>query len=590
MSTIVQKTEIEDKFQISPNSKFDILPHRGITLLENTAVSTQYAKVFEKMSGSNSATLTYQLGERLFLDRGVFLEVDVPLVLTPTTPFATAPVAADYHILAGGFRDIAFRQYGILSCLDQLSVQFNNNPVTTLTNIQRCMEMTPEYGNGLMINKHFPASQPDRFVSYDMYSSDGSAQLETLNEDGDNIRMYIPAVSEENVFTGGYSNSYNSRRPAFKFAGGTTTALKVQVKCWMYIPFSFFATSDAETSLYGINTLTITPTFVNDFVKRLFVTKGVFWSSIDFDSGNQAKHQITMRIKTYLAPDYIQKEMIDRNGLPKPYRLGHNRIYPLPPKTLSSVTSLSKGNIAISDQVTVGSIPKHVYIGIHPTSVTGATNTPNFKGRINSIQCTIGNETTVIGPSSLLLFNLCKGNGLEKDYESAMLTNGFVVKLDVSKDLSVGGSLIGANIPTTMQFTVNFDSLEKADRVYELRLICTFPGQLVYDNREFKVLTSLVLSNAPYDISNQAAALYAELSPKIMTIGAGVFGDIWTGVKKGASAGVKWLRDNPDKVAALIGKGVRALAGGNVPYQQNMAGGSSTLLLGAGSMGQNPFK
>jgi hypothetical protein len=544
------------------------------------------------MNGSTSATLTYQLGERLFLDRGVFLEVDVPVVLTKqgATVFPTIPSAADYHTLSNGFRDIAFRQFGILSCLDQLSVQFNNNPVTTLTNIQRYLEMTPEYGNGVQINKHFPCSQPDRFISYDGYSSVGANAIETLDEDGEKIHMYIPAVSEENVFTGGYSNNYNSRKPVFKFVSATTNTLSLQVKTWMFIPFSFFATSDAETSLYGINTLTVQPSFVNDFVKRLFVTRGAAWGSVDFDMVNQTKHKITMRLKTYLAPDYIQKAMIDRNGLPKPYRLGHNRIYPLPPKTLSTVAALSKNNEAISDQVTVGSIPKHVYVGIHPVIAPGAMTVANFKGRINSIQCTIGNETTVIGPSSLLLYNLCKGNGLEKDYESAMFTNGFVVKLDVSKDLSVGGSLIGANIPTTMQFTLNYDSLDTGARSYELRIICTFPGQLVYDNREFKLLTSLVLSNAPYDISNQAAALYSQLSPKIMTIGAGVFGDIWTGIKKGASAGVKWLRDNPDKVAALIGKGVRALAGGNVPYHQNMAGGSSTLLLGAGNVNQNPFK
>jgi hypothetical protein len=32
MSTIIQKTEIEDQFQIAPNAKFNVLPHKGITL------------------------------------------------------------------------------------------------------------------------------------------------------------------------------------------------------------------------------------------------------------------------------------------------------------------------------------------------------------------------------------------------------------------------------------------------------------------------------------------------------------------------------------------------------------------------------
>ena len=86
--------------------------------------------------------------------------------------------------------------------------------------------------------------------------------------------------------------------------------------------------------------------------------------------------------------------------------------------------------------------------------------------------------------------------------------------------------------------------------------------------------------------------MYGELSPKIMTIGAGVFGDIWNGIKKGANAGIKWVKNNPDKVAEYLGKGIRALASGNVPYQQNMIGGQETLLLGAGagSVNRNPFK
>jgi hypothetical protein len=179
---------------------------------------------------------------------------------------------------------------------------------------------------------------------------------------------------------------------------------------------------------------------------------------------------------------------------------------------------------------------------------------------------------------------------LEKDYESSMFTNGFVVKLDVAKDLSVGGHLIGANIPTTIQFTVNYDNLENAARIYELRIATSFPSQLVYDNREFKLMTSLILSNAPYDITNQAAALYSQLSPRVVTIGAGVFGDIWNGIKKAGRQAITWVKNNPDQVASMIGKGVRAVVGGNVPYQQNMIGGSNTLLLGAGNMNQNPFK
>jgi hypothetical protein len=295
-----------------------------------------------------------------------------------------------------------------------------------------------------------------------------------------------------------------------------------------------------------------------------------------------------MHLKTYKAPDYVQNAMMDKNGLPKPYRIGYNKLIMHAPKTITS-GALSKGKTSFL--IKCNSVAYlSLFISVFTRLQIGAVLAPDFKGRINSIEATIGNATTIIGKSALVIYNLCKGNGLEKDYESSMFTNGFVVKLDVAKDLSVGGHLIGANIPTTMQFTVHFDNLENAARIYELRIATSFPSQLVYDNREFKLMTSLILSNAPYDITNQAAALYSQLSPRVVTIGAGVFGDIWNGIKKAGRQAITWVKNNPDQVAAMIGKGVRAVVGGNVPYQQNMIGGSNTLLLGAGNMNQNPFK
>jgi hypothetical protein len=77
----------------------------------------------------------------------------------------------------GQFKDVAFRRHGILSCLDQLTVQFNQGQVTTMTNIHRAFEMTPEYYNGVAVDKHFPASLPDRFTNYNQYASSGAILL-----------------------------------------------------------------------------------------------------------------------------------------------------------------------------------------------------------------------------------------------------------------------------------------------------------------------------------------------------------------------------------------------------------------------------
>jgi hypothetical protein len=99
--------------------------------------------------------LTYQVGETLFLDRGVFLEVDVPVTLTPTTAFSTVPIDTTYLADAGSFKEIAFRQYGILSCVDQLTVNFNSATVAAVNNLQRSFEMTSEYYNGALVDKFF---------------------------------------------------------------------------------------------------------------------------------------------------------------------------------------------------------------------------------------------------------------------------------------------------------------------------------------------------------------------------------------------------------------------------------------------------
>jgi hypothetical protein len=101
------------------------------------------------MNGASSVTLDYQVGERLFLDRGVFLEVDVPVVLTDTTPRATAPTRKITY-LKRVFQGYRLPPAWSLSCLDQLNVQFNSGVVTALSNVYKAFEMTSEYYNGLL--------------------------------------------------------------------------------------------------------------------------------------------------------------------------------------------------------------------------------------------------------------------------------------------------------------------------------------------------------------------------------------------------------------------------------------------------------
>lgn len=254
---------------------------------------------------------------------------------------------------------------------------------------------------------------------------------------------------------------------------------------------------------------------------------------------------------------------------------------------------MPSGGVATTGQISVGVVPKSVYLSIHAVKDQAAPwKTPNFKGRIKQIVAQVGSGEVTIGPSALRIFDLCRSNGLAKDYESAMFTNGAVVRLDLSKDLSIGSTLIGANMPLTLSFSLMFDDLTPTASAtqYELRCMLAFAGQVQYKDRAFTPIRSLVLSSVSFSVENQAAALYGESTPEIMTIGAGFFGDIWSGIKNIAKKGFNWVKENPEEALGLVRKGIKLATGaGHVPYVQTyggahttVIGGSDTMILGAG--------
>jgi hypothetical protein len=151
-------------------------------------------------------------------------------------------------------------------------------------------------------------------------------------------------------------------------------------RSWLSVICTFhshsFATADAET-FYGINQLTIQPTFVDNFVKRLLLQKvlpGVVLISI-LATKTPTNYYAFEDLQS---PDYVQNAMMDKNGLPKPYRIGYKSLLCMLLKQ-SQVGALSKGCTITSDQMQFGSLPKFVYLSVHPITDTGAVLAPDFK-------------------------------------------------------------------------------------------------------------------------------------------------------------------------------------------------------------------
>jgi hypothetical protein len=320
-----------------------------------------------------------------------------------------------------------------------------------------------------------------------------------------------------------------------------------------------------------------------------------FWESIEFDNTKSDKHVSKLILKQYTAPSYVRKAMIDSvTGSVKPYRLGFSQCKVLSPANpiKSDVTALSTDNVINSGQLSLGVVPKCIYIALKSLGPVGSDVTKpyrnsNFFGRIKKLNVSLNNTETVIShsDSALALYYMAKANNLNLSKETALLTNGYVLKLDLTKDLALSGNIIGSNTPCTLSLDITFDNLANFETKYELRLVIVNESQVVYADREFKVSEKLVLSSTPFDISSQASIWYSENTVSLQMIGGGILGDAWSQIKKLASKGWNYVKENPQDVLANIMKYGKLLAaghpsnntvGGNIP-SINMIAGNKTL-------------
>jgi hypothetical protein len=590
---VSQKTEITETFQFHPNPKFNILPSSGVTQLPNSAVSVSYPRVSHATNGGTNMSFQRVIGEKLFLDRGVVIETAIPVKLTKTgTAWGTAPSATNYVGTATNFlRDVAFRQHALMSVIENMELKFNEGTVANISNVWKAVEETCDYWKESSIDEFCLASIPDRHSKYSNYKSDVNV-INTVDSENKKIMLEKSVISDEDIFLGGRSDRYNTRKVVFEYKSATTTTLTLICHIWTFIPFTTFGLPTSPFSIYGVNNFQFDCNLVANYVKHLFVIRdSAVWDKVEFDEAYASLNKSAIQLITYRAPSYVENAMIDPvSGTPKPWRIGYTDMNFQP---VSAITPSPQTPDSVdTPQITLGVIPKSIYLSIHAVrDTTKPWLTPNFKARINSIVATIGSAETTIGPSAITIFNLAKSNGLGRDYEAAMFTNGAVIKLDVSKDLSMGGSIVGSNTPVTMHFKIGYTTLDDTHVNYEVRVLTAFAAQLTYRDREFRVVRSLVLSSTAFDIQNQAEEYYKNTIPHAMTIGAGFFGDVWSGVKKLASKGFNWIKEHPDEALGLVRKGIKLATGaGNVPYTQNIIGGSDTLLLGAGKTQQNVFK
>jgi hypothetical protein len=138
--------------------------------------------------------------------------MNIPLTITRAANAVGVTNANYIETFFNSFADLAFRQYPFIQCLSNVEVSLNDTPISMISDMADCFEAVSEYYDENEIDEQFQASQPDRFYSYSHYVDQPQSIL-TKDLNGNTTRYLISSLSNENVFTGGYSNRYNSRRP-----------------------------------------------------------------------------------------------------------------------------------------------------------------------------------------------------------------------------------------------------------------------------------------------------------------------------------------------------------------------------------------
>ena len=593
------KTEILEDYALSPNPAFDKINNETVTLLENCPVSKTFKSSSYRVGGGNNMSFSLLATKTNFIDTGFELKLTVPVEIelanVPSGPGIDAYEACNY------FKDVAISEYGLISVMDILQLKLNGQVVTAVNDVYKRMLGTGQYYDADEMLKKLPYSMPDVYSDFSHYGS--QTPIKTVGLGGARTVFEPSQYYPLNIFTASVSSEYNSRRPYIELISDTMTPgqtiFKGKIVLTSYVPFSIFNLPSSDAfSLYGVNELFISINLRENWVRHLFCLKDrSIVSDVRLDDVNSGSCNAELLLNELSAPSYI-RDSITKNDNVLPYRFNYTDIQTTPVDTKyiqgGSVQEFNSG------QISVGSIPTRMYVFARGLKNKGdPLLASNYYGRIESIDVTIGTSTTSITDPSQI-YSIAVANGCNRLRDAALYTNGYVLCLDLTKDLGIGtNAVIGSNKSTTIQIKMKVRDLCGESNVsyeYEANFLLVFNNQLVYRDTKFNVQNSIVLYTHEAEIDSITHELYDKhkFTRNKMIIGGSFWGTVFKGLK---NAG-KYIISNPGKVANFIGNAAKTLSGGQAT---NIIGGSlqvrgsdSSVVratrMGGGKAAQNIFK
>ena len=212
-------------------------------------------------------------------------------------------------------------------------------------------------------------------------------------------------------------------------------------------------------------------------------------------------------------------------------------------------------------------LPKRLWISVVPdldqpmtgTSLIGVTDVdekltfrPRTFARIDRCTLTIGSHSCLVGSDKEFLYQISARNGLTKKQEEAMYLSGHPLIIDLRKDCSLGGEIIGASQHTNIGIDLDFTNLcNDAGKTMKFKLfvIGEFDAVLQHNNANF----SLNYTNIASSLTNTSIQDIASLSSNYM-IQSGIYlgGSLWGKIK----SGFNWVVDRAPAIYRGVKNGI----------------------------------
>lgn len=343
-----------------------------------------------------------------------------------------------------------------------------------------------------------------------------------------------------------------SSEPYLTVLSNTNTAAQVRVRVTEFMPVSLFLAYGLSRGLTYLNNLSFTFTFGD--LRRI-------WSHAA--NGNTISTISATISQGSTAPPTASMTWLQDNSLPNIDVVKYPRLYDYNDlrQWNTAVGTLASGasTVVNVNTVTVGSIPKYIYLFAKQRLADETYLTSDVNCRINSCTFFLNGQPMMTEAQSVDLYQISVKNGNKQTWPQWYKYQGSVLCFAVGSDLQLidPSDYPGKNKQTTLSAQVSITNPSAESRVYDLQMIAVIPSlcaisaeggtQLISGFDPSFVKATEMLPNAKqFELMNEPAM-----------IGGGFFDKLWGAVKKVAAPVAQIL----PAVAAATGNPLAAALG-----------------------------